>query len=202
MGLSQHTAPVALREQLCKLLEPSGCVGDTTLVDMTLGISSLWGSGFRELAFLSTCNRLEVYGVPNGTNGAPREFVVGLLAELGDLPRDELEPHIYHKEDREAVGHLLRVACGLDSQLLGETQILGQVSQAFASARSMGTSGPLLTYLFSRAAHAGKRARSETGISRGSTSISQAAVTLLEKELGDLSSRNVLVVGAGETAEL
>ncbi len=118
------------------------------------------------------------------------------------MAREELEPHIYHKEDRDAVGHLLRVACGLDSQLLGETQILGQVSQAFALARSMGTSGPLLTYLFSRAAHAGKRARSETEISRGSTSISQAAVTLLEKELGDLASRNVLVVGAGETAEL
>ena len=118
------------------------------------------------MAVLSTCNRLEVYGVPNGTHGDTRGLIVGRLAELGDLARDELEPHIYHKEDADAVGHLLRVACGLDSQLLGETQILGQVSQAFASARSKGTSGPLLTYLFSRAAHAGKRARSETEISR------------------------------------
>jgi glutamyl-tRNA reductase len=77
-----------------------------------------------------------------------------------------LEPHIYHKEGEEAVEHLLRVASGLDSQVLGETQILGQVSQAFASARSSGTSGPLLTYVFTRAAHAGKRARSETEISQ------------------------------------
>jgi glutamyl-tRNA reductase len=124
------------------------------------------------------------------------------LAELGDLSREDLEPHVYHKQDADAVRHLIRVACGLDSQVLGETQILGQVSQAFASARSNGTSGPLLTYLFSRAAHAGKRARSETEISKGFTSISHAAVALLERELGDLSSRSVLVVGAGETAEL
>ena len=141
-------------------------------------------------------------GAHTARMGIRRGLIVGRLAELGDLARDELEPHIYHKEDGDAVGHLLRVACGLDSQLLGETQILGQVSQAFASARSNGTSGPLLTYLFSRAAHAGKRARSETEISRGATSISHAAVVLLEKELGDLSSRSVLVVGAGETAEL
>jgi glutamyl-tRNA reductase len=86
--------------------------------------------------------------------------------------------------------------------VLGETQILGQVSQAFAAARSQGTSGPLLTYLYSRAVHAGRRARSETEIGKGITSISHAAVALLEKELGDLAKRSVLVVGAGETAEL
>ena len=186
MGLSQRTAPVALRERLSKALEPSACAGDTSPA------ASPWcGSGFRELAFLSTCNRLEVYAVANGTDGNTRELIVERLAELSDLARDELEPHVYHKEDGDAVWHLLRVACGLDSQLLGETQILGQVSQAFASARSNGTSGPLLTYLFSRAAHAGKRARSETEISRGATSISHAAVALLEKELGDLSDRDV-----------
>ena len=140
--------------------------------------------------------------MPIGSHGDTRGLIVGLLAELGDLAWDELEFHVYYKEDAEAVRHLLRVACGLDSQMLGETQILGQISQAFASARSTGTSGPLLTYLFSRAAHAGKRARSETEISQGGTSISNAAVTLLEKELGDLSSRSILVAGAGETAEL
>lgn len=197
VGLSQHTAPVALREQLSTALDSSGCSSDTAPV-----MSPGWGSGFRELALLSTCNRLEVYAVTNGAHGNARELIVAQLAQLGDLARDELEPHVYHKEDVDAVDHLLRVACGLDSQVLGETQILGQVSQAFASARSNGTSGPLLTYLFSRAAHAGKKARSETEISRGGTSISQAAVTLLEKELGDLSSRSVLVIGAGDTAEL
>jgi glutamyl-tRNA reductase len=131
-----------------------------------------------------------------------RESIVTQLGELGDIAPEELEPHIYSKEDSDAINHLLRVACGLDSQMLGETQILGQVSDAFATARANGTCGPLLTYLFSRAAHAGKRARSETDISRGGTSISQAAVTLLEKELGKLSSRSVVVVGAGDTAEL
>ena len=181
VGLSQRTAPVALRERLAKALEPSSSAGDATPT-----ASPWWKSGFRELAVLSTCNRLEVYGVPTDTHGNTRGLIVGLLAELGDLAWDELEFHIYYKENADAVRHLLRVACGLDSQMLGETQILGQVSQAFASARSNGSSGPLLTYLFSRAAHAGKRARSETEISQGGTSISHAAVALLEKELGDL----------------
>ena len=196
MGLSQRTAPVALRERLSKVLGTSDRPGEATAFPP-------WSEpGVRELAFLSTCNRLEVYGVPSGATRDACELLVGWLAERGEVARDELEPHIYTKEDRDAVGHLLRVACGLDSQMLGETQILGQVSQAFAAARSAGMSGPSLTYLFSRAAHAGKRARSETGISRGATSISHAAVVLLEKELGDLSGRSVLVVGAGETAEL
>lgn len=197
VGLSQRTAPIALRERLPQVPETSGCLGDATAA-----FSSWWGPGFRELAFLSTCNRLEVYGVPDGVARDTGGLIVGRLAELGGLERDELEPHVYQKEDGDAVGHLLRVACGLDSQLLGETQILGQVSQASAAARSAGTCGPSLTYLFSRAAHAGKRARSETEISRGATSISHAAVVLIEKELGDLSTRSVLVVGAGDTAEL
>ena len=195
VGLSQHTAPVALREHLAAALVPAGCGSD-------MAAALPWGHAFRESALLSTCNRLEVYGVPNGADGNSRGLIVGRLAELGDLAQNELEPHIYHKEDEGAVGHLLRVACGLDSQVIGETQILGQISQAFASAKVAGTAGPLLTYLFSRAAHAGKRARSETEISRGTTSISHAAVSLLERELGDLSTRTILVVGAGETAEL
>ena len=197
VGLSQRTAPVALRERLSKALGPCSCVGDGPPA-----VSPFQGSGFRESALLSTCNRLEVYAVPEDPDGDSRALIVARLAELGDVSPDELEPHIYHKEDEDAVWHLLRVACGLDSQVLGESQILGQVSQAFASARSAGTSGPMLTYLYSRASHAGKRARTETEISRGTTSISHAAVSLLEKELGDLQSRNVLVVGAGESAEL
>ncbi len=197
MGLSQRTAPVALRERLSQVLSTSNCGAGTPPAT-----PPWWGAGFEELAFLSTCNRLEIYAVPNGTGGDTLGLIVRRLADLADLAPGELEPHIYHKEDADAVWHLLRVACGLDSQMLGETQILGQVSQAFASARENGTSGPVLTYLFSRASHAGKRARSETDISTGGTSISQAAVTTLEKQLGNLSSRNVLVVGAGETAEL
>jgi glutamyl-tRNA reductase len=196
VGLSQRTAPVALRERLSKVLEPA-CAADAAPA-----LSPWQAAGFEEVAVLSTCNRLEIYGVPTGIHGDTRGLIVALLAELGKVDWDELEFHIYHKKDAEAVRHLLRVACGLDSQMLGETQILGQVSQAFASARASGTSGPLLTHLFSRAMHAGKKARSETEISQGGTSISHAAVALLEKELGDLSLRSVLVAGAGETAEL
>jgi glutamyl-tRNA reductase len=197
VGLSQRTAPVALRERLSKALGPSVCASDTPAA-----ISPWAGSGFRELALLSTCNRLEVYAVPDDSAEDSRGLIVGRLAELGGVPRQELEPHIYHKEDEDAVWHLLRVACGLDSQVLGETQILGQVSNAFAAAKANGTSGPLLTYLYSRATHAGRKAQSETEIGKGTTSISHAAVSLLEKELGDLSSLSVLIVGAGESAEL
>jgi glutamyl-tRNA reductase len=197
VGLSQRTAPVALRERLSAALGPLGCISDSSPAT-----SAVLGSGFQESALLSTCNRLEVYAVPNGTHTNARELIVERLAELSDLPRHELEPHIYYQEDEAAVWHLLRVACGLDSQVLGETQILGQVTQAFAAARAKGTTGPLLTYLSSRASHAGKRAQTETDIGKGTTSISHAAVSLLEKELGDLSSRNILVVGAGESAEL
>jgi glutamyl-tRNA reductase len=121
---------------------------------------------------------------------------------MSEVPREELDPHIYQKKDADAVQHLLRVTCGLDSQLLGETQILGQVSTAFTNARETGSCGPLLTYAFSRAAYAGKKARTQTEISRGGTSISHAAVTLLEGELGSLAGKDILVIGAGESAEL
>ncbi len=196
VGLSQRTAPVALREQLSKCLEP------WNPPDQTLGFKPWPDLGIRELTVLSTCNRMEVYAVSERTAHDASELIVRRLAELSHLAPDDLQTHIYEKEDRDAVDHLLRVACGLDSQLLGETQILGQVSRACVAAHDAGISGPSLTYLFSRAAHAGKRARSETEISRGATSVSHAAVALLEKELGELSTINVLVVGAGETAEL
>jgi glutamyl-tRNA reductase len=197
VGLSHRTAPVSLRERLSNALDKTGCEDGAIT-----GVSSFLSSGFREAVLLSTCNRLEIYAVPTCGAGDACELIVECLAQAGAVTRTELEPHIYHEQDADAVRHLLRVASGLDSQLLGETQILGQVSQAFASARAEGTSGAVLTYLFSRAVHAGKRARTETDISRGNTSISHAAVDLLEKQLGDLGARSILVLGAGETAEL
>ena len=133
VGLSHVTAPVSLRERLTKVLESSGC-GSRAPGDFP----PWWGSGFREFTCLSTCNRLEIYAVSSGTNVNARESIVTQLAELGDIAPEELEPHIYSKEDSDAINHLLRVACGLDSQMLGETQILGQVSDAFATARANG----------------------------------------------------------------
>ena len=96
----------------------------------------------------------------------------------------------------------MRVACGLDSMILGEPQILGQVAEAFAAAQGAGTHGPVLSQLFSRALHCGKRARNETGIGSHTTSISHAAALLASEQLGDLATRHVLVIGAGEMAEL
>jgi glutamyl-tRNA reductase len=158
--------------------------------------------GLSEIVVVSTCNRLEVYAIASGLRAGVEEAVVGRLSEAASLPLSGLEPLLYRKAGREAVVHLLRVACGLDSQMLGETQILGQVSECLGSARAEGTLGPVLTYLFSRAVHAGRRARTETAISQGGMSIGHAAASLLAEELGGLSGRRVVIVGAGETAEM
>lgn len=195
-GISHRTAPVDLREQLLLGLRvPSAA--EATYRDL-----------LREYVILSTCNRVEVYAEVSG-NGhagsdvlAERDVLDVWLESLCGAGFPDIRRYLYRKEGAAAVRHLMRVASGLDSQVLGEPQVLGQVSQALAEARSAGTVGPVLYYVFSRAVHAGKRARTETKISWGSTSISRAAVALLEREFGDVSTLEVLVVGAGETAEL
>jgi glutamyl-tRNA reductase len=128
------------------------------------------------------------------------DAIVDRLSDVSGISQAELESVVYRKQDREAVEHLLRVACGLDSQVLGETQVLGQISQCFEAARTEETLGPLLTTLLSRAVHAGRRARRETDISLGKTSISHVAAALVDTELGGISGKQVVIVGAGETA--
>lgn len=204
VGLNHQTAPVALREQLSL----SGCALDMALNDLNAqkAILSLPGGdrrpgGIHESVILSTCNRLEIYAVTADT-GEGLAAIEDYLCGLQGLASGDLHPHLYLREDQAAVEHLMRVAAGLDSMILGEPQILGQVSAAFARAQGAGAAGLVLSQLFARAVHAGKRARSETAISRHTTSVSHAAARLAKDTFGDLGQARVLIVGAGEMAEL
>jgi glutamyl-tRNA reductase len=119
-----------------------------------------------------------------------------------DLPAAAFTPHLYHYRDTAVMRHLCRVAAGLDSLVIGEPQILGQVTEAFTTAQTQGTIGPSLTALFQAAIRCGKRARSETRISHNPASVSSVAVRLAETLVGDLGQARVLVLGAGEMAQL
>src|SRR6056297_1737555 len=154
----------------------------------------------REAVILSTCNRTEVYVVAELFHGAYGD-VRDLLCELGGLGVDELTPHLYSQHDTAAVTHLFEVAAGLDSAVLGESEILGQVRSAWDVAQQEGAARSTLNQLFRAALATGKRARSETGIGRGTASISHAAVEMITDLTGDLSGRRVLVIGAGSMGE-
>ncbi|HSL73770.1 MAG TPA: glutamyl-tRNA reductase [Ilumatobacteraceae bacterium] len=154
----------------------------------------------REAVVLSTCNRTEVYVVAELFHGAYGD-VRDLLCELGDLSVDELTPHLYSQHDTAAITHLFEVAAGLDSAVLGETEILGQVRAAWEIAQAEGAARTTLNQLFRSALSTGKRARHETGIARGTASISHAAVEMIGDMVGDLAGRRVLVVGAGAMGE-
>ncbi len=189
VGLNHRTAPVELREQFF-----------LTADNVRLALDALRGS-LDEAVVLSTCNRLEVYGVTDDPT-AGIEAVAALAARTHGLTPDELRPHLYTRTDSAAVEHAMRVASGLDSLILGEPQILGQVAHALAQAQAADTVGPVLSHVFSGAIHTGKRARAETEISRHTVSISHAAAQLVVRQASPLSSPRVLVVGAGEMAEL
>jgi len=202
VGLNHRTAPVSLREQFSL----ADCGIRMALEDLGIGQDGLQrerhGTGqLKEAVILSTCNRLEVYAIVVGDPVSGRESIEAYLASLNGISLQELRPHLYSLIDEEVVCHLARVAAGLDSMILGEPQILGQVSGALADAQRIKTIGPILNQLFDRAIRAGKRARSETEIGRHSTSVSHTAVRLISDELGDLSYINALIIGAGEMAE-
>ncbi|MBN1628392.1 MAG: glutamyl-tRNA reductase [Thermoleophilia bacterium] len=191
-GIGYETASVDMRGQIGRAV----AAGRKSLVEAIVpGLAS-------EIVVISTCNRVEICCIPTGSVADLERGVISWLAEEADLSTGELDSVAYRKTGRDAIVHLFRVACGLDSQMLGETQVLGQISQAFSVARSDGTVGPLLTYVLSRAVHTGKRARTETGISHGKTSISRAAAALVATGLGGLAGKTVILIGAGETAIL
>ena len=194
-GLNHRTAQIDVRERLSF----DACSLPMVVDDLHRACT---GSGaLQEVVILSTCNRLEIYATSDDPE-AGWATVRELLAQQGDITTAELDRLLYLRRDRDAVQHLMCVAAGLDSLILGEPQILGQVAAAHASAQVTGGSGPILSHLFNQALHCGKRARTETLIGSYTTSISHAAVRLAEHELGDLSERSALVIGAGEMAEL
>lgn len=184
-GVSHATAPIEVREKLS--LRPHEA--------LTALASFRDDASLREGVILSTCNRTEVYAVENGQDLLPR-ITSMLSTKLGA----DASQFVYVRRDREAAAHLFSVAAGLDSMILGEAQIQGQVKDAWEQCRS--ESGPILNRLFQTALLAGARARDETGIGRGAASVSSAAVQLAKKIFGGLSGRRAMVLGAGDVAEL
>ena len=151
----------------------------------------------RETVVLSTCNRTEVYVVAEKFHGAFAD-VSDFFCEISGLSVEELQPHFYSQHDDAAISHLFEVASGLDSAVLGETEILGQVRDAWEKARSESTSRTSLNMLFRHALEVGKRARTETSISKSTASVSHAAVEMATDILGTISGLKVLVIGAGD----
>src|SRR5687767_6889713 len=191
VGVSHRTAPVELRERL-----------DFSTRGVDRALAALVGAlAHHEATIVSTCNRVELYVGCEETEAA-RTAIQKFLAEFHGIPGDQLAPHLYAKTGHDAVTHLFRVAAGLDSLVMGEPQVLGQVKDAFSLAARMGCTGPLLNKLFHSAFAAGKRVRSETALSEGAVSVSYAAVALARKIFGNLKGRTVLVVGAGEMGKL
>jgi glutamyl-tRNA reductase len=194
LGLNHQTAQVGLRERIA--------FGE----DETKAALARLGSGsgsqpetLTEMVILSTCNRVELYAVSPALD---QQVLLDYLVDVHSIPLGEYAPYLYHFVDQAAVHHLLRVSAGLDSLVLGEPQILGQVTGSIELAQGQDSSGPLLTRLFQIAIHAGKRARSETQISRNPASISSLAASLAERSLPNLEQAQVVILGAGEMAEL
>jgi len=150
-----------------------------------------------EAVVLSTCNRTEIYAVAEKYHGAIDDIRT-FLTDLSGLTIDAFSDHVYAYHDDFAVSHLFRVASGLDSAVLGESEILGQVRDAWERAEEEHASGAELARLFTSALSVGRRVRVETGIARGTTSVSQAAVAMATQRLGSLEGRNILVLGAGD----
>lgn len=192
VGLSHRSAPVELRERV-----------DFSRGDLAAAMSALAArvaSG--EGVIVSTCNRVEVYTESRQGGEDVREIVAGFVSDYHQVPREELDTHLYARTDAEAVRHLFRVAAGLDSLVVGEPQILGQVKDAYETATEQQVTGSTLNKLFHAAFAAAKRVRTETGLAEGAVSVSYAAVSLARKIFGRFEGLNVLILGAGEMAEL
>lgn len=192
IGLSHTSAPVNLRERVNFSEE------QIRASLSRLGCGHLSGN-IAEMVILSTCNRIEIYAVSSQEVFTELET---FLSETHGMARDEFITHLYHHKDEDAARHLFNVAAGLDSLVVGESQILGQVARALELARGQNTAGPILNRFFQSAIHAGKRARAETGISRNPASVSSLAASLSERVVRHLADAQIVILGAGEMAEL
>lgn len=187
VGVNHRSAPLDVLERLA-IAPDERAKAVTGLVQR---------DNIREVAVLSTCNRTELYVVAERFHGAYAD-ATEFLADVGSLPVDELNPYLFTQHDDGAATHLFEVSAGLDSAVIGESEILGQVREAWKVAKESGGLRSSLDLLFRRALRVGKRARSETAIGRGTASISHAAVEMATERLGSLDGRRVLVIGAGE----
>ncbi|UTA53949.1 glutamyl-tRNA reductase [Lysobacter soli] len=187
LGINHQTAPVSLRERVAFSAEtvPAALDALKTLPQV------------QEVALLSTCNRTELYAVSNDDGQALADWLATHPDDIGDL-----HAYLYRHRDADAVRHLFRVATGLDSLVLGEPQILGQVKDAWATARHAGTLGSQLDRLFQHAFTTAKRARTDTRIGANPVSVASAAVRLAQESFARLEDSTVLMIGAGETIEL
>ncbi|HYI37905.1 MAG TPA: glutamyl-tRNA reductase [Thermoleophilaceae bacterium] len=191
LGISHHTAPLALRERLAM---PEGRAA--TVLDELRASEAVY-----EAVVVSTCNRTELYLVTPDPVEAETAALAVLARQAGIRPT-ELADSLYAMRDRDAIRHLFSVAAGLDSMIIGEAEIQGQVKRAYELALVEGATGPISNRLFREALGAGKRVRTETGVGRAHVSVASVAVSLAARELGDLTAKRVLVIGAGETGEL
>jgi len=191
VGISHKTAPVELRERLD--FHTRGL--DVALRELGPRLAS------SETVVLSTCNRAELYAAADQIDQARTELVK-FIADFHGVDRAALTAHLYELSDGDAVRHLFRVASGLDSLVVGEPQILGQVKEAYTAAADVRAVGPVLNRLFHSSFGVGKRVRTETALGSGAVSVSFAAMSLARKIFGDLKGRSVVVVGAGEMGKL
>ena len=187
LGLNHRTAPVEVRERFA--------VGTAKLGEAAVDLVALAEAA--EGVVISTCNRTEFYLAADNARNA-FERMEARLAEKDD----SVAAHFYRKERFEAARHLCRVVSGLDSMILGETEIFGQVKQSYQSALESGATGGVLNKVFQRAFHVGKKVRTETSIQEGSTSVGNVAVDLAEKIFGHLKDSEVMIIGAGEMSRI
>lgn len=191
IGINHKTAPVEIRERFAFQEER-----------MAEALQKLYQTkSILECTIVSTCNRMEIHAVVDQLHTG-RHFIKGFLSNWFGMEREQFIDYLYIHENEDAVQHLFRVVCGLDSMVLGETQILGQVRDAFLFAQEQGTTGTIFNTLFKQAITLAKKARTETRIGDNAVSVSYAAVELARKIFGSLNGKKVLLVGAGKMSEL
>jgi glutamyl-tRNA reductase len=191
IGCNHLTAPVELRERV--VFTPEQAVRAAAELRKT-GV-------IEEAVVVSTCNRSELYGVAAESDQSTPTVMVSYFSEFHKIPKRELDGRLYQHVGHEAVRHLFRVAAGIDSMLLGEAEILGQVREAYGRALEHGSTGPVLNRMFQGALEVGKRVRSETEIGTRPMSVALASVKLAERVFGNLKGHSALIIGAGSVAE-
>lgn len=191
VGLNYKTAPVEIREKLSFI--------ESELPNAMAALKK--EKSILEDVIVSTCNRTEIYAVVDQLHTG-RYYIKRFLSEWFNIPMDQFEDHLYIQEEDESIKHLFRVTAGIDSMVLGETQILGQVRKSFLEAQKLGTTGTIYNELFKQAVTFAKRAHNETTINENAVSVSYAAVELAKKIFGSLKHKHVAILGAGKMGEL